>query len=99
MGYRKGYYKKDGTYVQGHFVSKRSKSLKSNNYKGGCMGLMMIFIILLVSVSCTSDSESPCAKRNCSDFSSQEEAQSTFETNKTCYSNLDRDNDGIACEN
>jgi len=56
-------------------------------------------VVLLVSMSCTSEGEATCAKKNCSDFSSQEEAQSTFENNRSCYSNLDRDNDGIACEN
>jgi len=99
MGYRRGYYKKDGTYVQGHFVKKRSKSFKRKNSKKGCLGLFMFFVVLLVSMSCTSEGEATCAKKNCSDFSSQEEAQSTFENNRSCYSNLDRDNDGIACEN
>ncbi|MEO9512143.1 MAG: excalibur calcium-binding domain-containing protein [Flavobacteriaceae bacterium] len=99
MGYRRGYYKKDGTYVQGHFISRRSKSVKSKNGKGGCIGLMLFFMILLSLISCTTENESSCAEKNCSDFSTQEEAQSTFESNRACYSNLDRDNDGIACEN
>lgn len=99
MGYRRGYYKKDGTYVQGHFVNKRTRGFKSKSGKGGCLGLIMLFLMLTLSLSCTSDSESPCAKKNCSDFASQAEAQSTFDGNKTCYSNLDRDKDGIACEN
>lgn len=100
MGYRRGYYKKDGTYVQGHFVKKRARSFKSKNGKGGCLGLIMLLAMLLVSMSCTNDGgDSTCSKKNCSDFSSQEEAQSTFEINRACYSNLDRDNDGIACEN
>ncbi|WP_199913389.1 excalibur calcium-binding domain-containing protein [Flagellimonas amoyensis] len=99
MGYRKGYYRKDGTYVQGHFVSKRSKAFQGRNNKGCFLSLLLPFVIMVVSIACTSESESSCIKKNCSDFSSQEEAQSTFETNKTCYSNLDRDNDGIACEN
>lgn len=87
MGYRRGYYKKDGTYVQGHFVNKRTRGFKSKSGKGGCLGLMMLFLMLVVFLSCTSDSESPCAKKNCSDFASQAEAQSTFDGNKTCYSN------------
>jgi hypothetical protein len=99
MKYRRGYYKKDGTYVQGHFVNKRSGSLKRKNGKGGCLGLIILFLGLLVLMSCTSDSESPCAKKNCSGFSTQAEAQSTFDSDRDCYSNLDRDNDNIACEN
>ncbi|MEP3211158.1 MAG: excalibur calcium-binding domain-containing protein [Maribacter sp.] len=97
MGYRKGYYKKDGTYVQGHFVNKGIKRRKSKKgSKGGCLGLMLI-IISTVIISCTNDSN--CASKNCSGFSTQAEAQSTFDSDRDCYSNLDRDNDNIACEN
>lgn len=99
MKYRRGYYKKDGTYVQGHFVNKGPKSYKSKNSKGGCLKLAVLFVILLIAISCTNDGESSCDKKNCSDFSSLEEAQSIFESDRECYSNLDRDNDGIACEN
>lgn len=99
MGYRKGYYKKDGTYVQGHFVNKRSSGVKGKNNKTGCLGLLLLFLMLAMPVSCTNDGDAPCPDKNCSDFSTQNEAQSTFEQNKSCYSNLDRDNDGIACEN
>ena len=97
MGYRKGYYKKDGTYVQGHFVNKgvKKKKFKTGD-KGGCLVLMFI-IISMVIISCTNDSN--CASKNCSDFSTQVEAQSTFDSDRDCYSNLDRDNDNIACEN
>ena len=35
---------------------------------------------------------------NCSDFDSQEEAQQTFELCETDVHDLDRDNDGVACE-
>ena len=35
---------------------------------------------------------------NCSDFNSQEEAQKIFEQCKTDVHDLDRDNDGVACE-
>jgi len=35
---------------------------------------------------------------NCSDFDSQEEAQEIFAQCKTDVHDLDRDNDGIACE-
>lgn len=58
---------------------------------------MKIFIVLLSSfflVTC----EKPCEKKNCSDFSSQQEAQAAYDDNPDCYGNLDRDNDGIACE-
>jgi len=35
MGYRKGYYRKDGTYVQGHFTNTRSRSYSNKN--SGCL--------------------------------------------------------------
>ncbi|MBW8241880.1 MAG: excalibur calcium-binding domain-containing protein [Allomuricauda sp.] len=101
MGYRRGYHKKDGTYVQGHFVSNRSKNSDRKKSKSGCGVLILILAILIasISISCTNESNTPCVKKNCFDFSSRAEAQSTFETNRSCYANLDRDKDGIACEN
>lgn len=98
MSYRKGYYKKDGTYVQGHFVNKGQANKKfKGNHKKGCLGVFLIVLVALISFSCTS--ESTCESKKCSDFATQAEAQSTYETDKDCYSNLDRDNDNIACEN
>lgn len=35
MGYRKGYYRKDETYVQGHFTNTRSRSYSNKN--SGCL--------------------------------------------------------------
>ena len=97
MSYRKGYYKKDGTYVQGHFVNKNLKSKKSkNNNKVGCLGFIFLFMTI-VTMSCTEDSS--CVSRNCSDFATQAEAQTSFESDRDCYSNLDRDKDGLACDN
>ncbi|PXX26317.1 excalibur calcium-binding domain-containing protein [Arenibacter sp. ARW7G5Y1] len=98
MSYRKGYFKKDGTYVQGHFVSKgRSNKIFKRNNKKGCLGIFLIILAALTGLSC--NSESTCESKKYSDFATQAEAQSTFETDKDCYSNLDRDNDNIACEN
>lgn len=97
MSYRKGYYKKDGTYVQGHFVNKNLKSKKpKNNNKAGCLGFIFLLMTILM-MSCTEDSS--CISRNCSDFATQAEAQTAFEGNRDCYSNLDRDKDGLACDN
>ncbi len=45
------------------------------------------------------ESELGCPKMNCGDFASQGAAQSAYDGNRSCYKNLDRDNDGIACEN
>lgn len=99
MSYRKGYYKKDGTYVQGHFVNKKTKSIKvkkSNSF--GCLVTILIGITTVI-FSCTEVEDSNCSKKKCADFSSQNEAQDVFNSDSYCHSNLDRDNDGIACEN
>jgi hypothetical protein len=39
-----------------------------------------------------------CEKKTCSDFSTQSQAQATYNSDPDCYSNLDRDDDGIPCE-
>ncbi|WP_419213641.1 excalibur calcium-binding domain-containing protein [Maribacter sp. X9] len=98
MSYRRGYYKKDGTYVQGHFVSKDqgNRRLKKANKKG-CLGVFLLLLVTFFSFSC--EAESTCQSRKCADFANQAEAQAAFEGDRSCYSNLDRDNDNIACEN
>lgn len=100
MSYRKGYYKKDGTYVQGHYVNSRKTFKNFNNKKknGGCAGVLLLLIILIISISC-SDDDSDCGSKTCSDFLSQSEAQLIFDMNRNCYRNLDIDNDNIPCEN
>ncbi len=98
MGYRRGYYKKDGTYVQGHYVNSRKKLKYSmKNKKGGCLSLILWLFILSINISCSDESD--CISKKCSDFSTQSEAQAVFNSDNSCYENLDADNDGIACEN
>ncbi|TCN59838.1 hypothetical protein D0809_07915 [Flavobacterium circumlabens] len=107
MGYRNGYYRKDGTYVQGHYANNRSKSFSNKN--NGCLVLLLAGLLLGLPMSCSdSSSDSPdkpskpnsnCPTKTCGDFSSQSAAQSTYNSNKSCYKNLDADGDGIACEN
>ena len=71
MAYRKGYYRKDGTYVQGHFTNSRTKKKITNNNKG-CIILIVFFAGILTMFSCSEDSErSNCPTKNCSDFTSQ----------------------------
>jgi hypothetical protein len=99
MGYRGGYYKKDGTYVQGHYVnSGRGVKYSNKKEKEGCISMLLLFVMLAIGISCTDDS-SDCESKNCSDFSTQSEAQSVYDTDRGCYENLDSDNDGIPCEN
>ena len=109
MGYRKGYFKKDGTYVQGHFTNTRSRSYKTKN--NGCMLLLLISVALGSVISCSDSSDSlittsnksgsgsNCPTKTCGDFSSHAAAQATYDSNRNCYKNLDSDSDGIACEN
>lgn len=107
MGYRKGYYRKDGTYVQGHFANNRSKFSNKNN---GCLLLILFFIAFSSMVSCSESSESTekttnsgsssnCPTKTCGDFATRAQAQAAYNSNKSCYKNLDSDGDGIACEN
>jgi hypothetical protein len=99
MGYKKGYYKKDGTYVQGHYTSTKSKSYLNKNNKG-CTGIFVVLTIFGLAISCSEQSnKTDCPSKNCSDFSTQAQAQSTYNSDKDCYKNLDADNDGTACEN
>lgn len=113
MGYRKSYYRKDGTYVQGHFTNTRSTYTNKNK---GCMLLLLITMTLGLGISCSDSSDasnenttdisgstgnssnSNCPTKTCPDFATQPQAQATFESNKSCYKNLDGDGNGLACE-
>lgn len=115
MGYRKGYYRKDGTYVQGHYANNRSKTFSNKNK--GCVLLTILFIAFGSVISCSESSESAnntansgsgtgsgsnsnsnCPTKTCADFATQAQAQATYNSNKSCYKNLDSDGDGKACE-
>ena len=112
MGYRKGYYRKDGTYVQGHYANNRSKFSNKNN---GCMLSILTCIAFSSIISCSessdstegisnsssttnSGSDSNCPTKTCASFSTWEEAQATYNSNRSCYKHLDGNGDGIACE-
>lgn len=104
MGYRKGYFRKDGTYVQGHYANNRSKFF--SNKSNGCAALFLVMMLLSIVISCSDSSSSEttttansnCPTKTCGDFTSQAQAQSTYNSNKSCYKNLDSDGDGIVCE-
>ncbi len=59
------------------------------------MKKLLIIATVLIFASCGS---SPCEKKGCKDFETQEEAQEMYESDKDCYKNLDKDGDGKACE-
>lgn len=45
-----------------------------------------------------SNSGSNCPTKTCGDFATRAQAQAAYNSNKSCYKNLDADGDGIACE-
>lgn len=96
MGYRKGYYRKDGTYVQGHYTSNSTSKPKAKPKKG-CSLFAMATLAIMTVVGC--DPDAGCPSKKCSDYSSQIQAQQEFNENPSCLENLDSDNDGIPCEN
>lgn len=71
-------------------------------------GIFIAILLLRLTISCSESSDSSevpnntsssnCPTKTCGDFSSQSAAQSTYDSNKSCYKNLDSDGDGTACE-
>ncbi|WP_417939879.1 excalibur calcium-binding domain-containing protein [Flavobacterium sp. RS13.1] len=59
--------------------------------------LFSILAIFILVISC-SESDSDCPTKTCGDFATHAEAQAAFNSNRSCYKNLDADGDGIACE-
>ncbi len=59
---------------------------------------MKHFLVLIFAIILASCGGSPCEKKTCKDFKTQDEAQKTYESDKKCYKNLDKDKDGKACE-
>jgi len=46
----------------------------------------------------SNSSNSYCPTKTCGDFKTQTQAQATFDSNRSCYKNLDGDGNGRACE-
>lgn len=46
----------------------------------------------------SNSSNSNCPTKTCGDFKTQPQAQATFDSNRSCYKNLDGDGNGRACE-
>ena len=74
-------------------------------------GIFIAILLLRLAISCSESSDSGetpsnaggsgsnCPTKTCGDFSTRAAAQATYNSNKSCYKNLDSDSDGIACEN
>lgn len=60
--------------------------------------LLIIWIISLFSLFCKVRGLMQKVDKNCSDFYSQQEAQTEFEKHSTDIYRLDGDKDGVACE-
>ena len=98
MKQSKKYYDQENKVINTHF-----NSTVKNNFNYFLLIAICIMLFSFTSCSESSDSDeaivSSCPTKNCSDFSTQSQAQSTFNSNRNCYKNLDADSDGIACEN
>jgi Excalibur calcium-binding domain len=62
------------------------------------LGAMIAIYVALLAMT-TTDSLAQRADRDCSDFRFQEDAQAVLDRNPSDPNHLDRDKDGIACEN
>lgn len=73
----------------------------SKGKNSGCLVVLILplCMMLLILFSCSGDEDkTPCRDTNCANYSSQNTAQAAFEADPECRNDLDRDNDGIACE-
>lgn len=56
--------------------------------------LISLVVLLLALYGCNKK----CESSNCSEYSTQTSAQTSFDADRECHSDLDSDNDGLACE-
>lgn len=64
------------------------------------MSKILYLAMFLTTLSCSmADAiKAPCRDTNCSNYTSQSDAQADFNLNPDCRNDLDADKDGIACE-
>ncbi len=60
--------------------------------------MLLVLTIVLFSSCIDFDEDEGCRDTNCANYTSQTSAQAAFNADPTCRNDLDRDNDGIACE-
>jgi hypothetical protein len=66
--------------------------------------IAFVFVTVLAStfLCCSGgnddEKEIDCIKTNCADYTSQASAQAAFDSDPECHTDLDQDNDQIACE-
>ena len=62
------------------------------------INILFLVFFLIICCSKSEETSSNCADTNCANYTSQAAAQADFDANPECRNDLDRDNDGIACE-
>ncbi|WP_142783811.1 DUF4236 domain-containing protein [Changchengzhania lutea] len=81
-------------------LSYRKNFSKAKN--AGCILALIPWIFIFLIFSCSSsenvNNASPCRDTNCANYTSQASAQAADEADPECRNDLDKDNDGIACE-
>lgn len=66
---------------------------------GRCRQIYLVLFVLGLVAACAEERPAAsCITKLCAEFSSQTEAQTAYDRDKKCLSGLDRDNDGLACE-
>ncbi len=64
--------------------------------------LLAIFLFIIgiggLGLAGCQPNENACPETNCSDYISQQQAQAAFDSDPECFSDLDADNDHMACE-
>lgn len=70
---------------------------KNDNMISKKISFIFCIASLVLIFSCSKE-EKVCFDTNCADYTSQSAAQSAFNADPECRSDLDADNDGIACE-
>ena len=72
----------------------------SKGKNSGCLLVLLLSIgALFFALSCSGEENTiDCRDTNCANYTSQAAAQADFDADPDCRNDLDRDNDGIACE-
>ena len=75
------------------------KTFKKSKNSGCVVFLIPLLTLGLIIISCSSeDTSTACRDTNCANYTSQLDAQAAFDADPECRNDLDRDKDGIACE-
>ncbi|GAA5037826.1 hypothetical protein GCM10011506_35970 [Marivirga lumbricoides] len=62
------------------------------------LSILIVICSIFILLSCQVEDKEQCPTSKCSDYTTQQDAQAAFNANRLCYSDLDSDNDGTACE-